>query len=294
MDNKKLVDWILSTVDSADFKKTLLFLKTVTGRDFFSWMPEIYKFEKEFFRFFLIVLNYDNYASEKEEIILKNLQTYEIYKDRIIEIMKAFHFWEIFLLIDHWHRSKNVLYFDLYDIFLYHINHFPLKEEYTCSFLVKWYSLQFHIFQWAKDWHDSSNSLFFEIRDHWIKIFWFSLYIWEQTLFISNLQYTNDYYKKYGGIKKLRLHKYAFYYMKKLAETLWKSHILAFSDENHCNRYLDWFFPIYDSIFAPIGMIKNPTWYWQGQISLLDIRDRNNSDFVAWIQDFMSQIVSWE
>jgi hypothetical protein len=146
------------------------------------------------------------------------------------------------------------------------------------------------MFRWNKDWHDSSNSLFLEVLDNWIKIFWFSLYFWEHELFISNLQYTKDFFSNYWWIRKLRLHKYIFYFLKIISLKLWKHTILWYSNENHCLSKIDHFFGLYDNIYKKIWMIKNKNGLFEWNINTLIINDINNEDFLNLVDSFSNII----
>lgn len=290
----KIENWFLIYwIDKKYIKKTLLYLKHILNIQLFTWNKELYEIEIKLLRFFILIIfyNYNNFWTNKNEIILNNIEVYRKNYKKLIYLVEKYKFWhDMFMLLDYSYWFKNIFYDFLYNLYIYHIKNFNIKSEIKWSFYIKNNLFNLYIYKKGSFWHDSSNSLFFEILEDDIKMFWFSMFFWDNTIFIWNLQYTRDYYLKYNSMKKFRLHKYAFYFLKELSLKFKKYEILSYSNENHCNRHSKTFSPIYNPLYEVIGMKKNLQLFYFWNINNLDIRDRDNSMFTAIINEALTSI----
>jgi hypothetical protein len=80
----KIIEWKLNLVERKNIIFTIKYIKKITGRSIFTWIPDLYRFEKEILRIFIVIVCYDNFTWKKDFLINLNINKYYANYEKIL------------------------------------------------------------------------------------------------------------------------------------------------------------------------------------------------------------------
>ena len=267
--------WLkLSIVDRNKLKKIFLVINTLSTKyvnkfqNLFLKDSVLKLIDYEILRFFYIVWYFDNFLYKKK-IIIDTMIKYVYYFNILKNLVYLYKTGPSLFLDLGIHTDKYLFAYDLlYKILYYHIKSwiysYFLLNPYKNKFSIKWHEISIEIFIWINESENNSHWIWFWFIDSRTnrRLFSLDFFVWESVIFITNIQYTRYYFKKYKWISKLQIHRYAFDILKQLVSALniWK--IYSYYGKYHpTNFWVDkWDYKIYDKIGCSLWFKFN--WYY--------------------------------
>lgn len=245
-----------------------------------------------FRQFYFLLKNAEYQRFTQSVIYLKAHQS------RIFELLKYYHYEIIFRdFTDGWILFR----FEMYDILEENLNHtLPIDANFIDGHANIYEVPLLDVYEWDKknniflqiEMYDISsdcqlwiNNLSFSIKTQDILIHTLRFYLWNEKIFIWDMQHWKN-AKDYLSLEK-KYYRIGLYLLLKIAQRLSIWEIMSFSNQLHpCRYHVDngWFRWDYDNICHSLGMTGIQDGYFIG--SIWDLNAKNINPFIQRTLDF--------
>jgi len=223
------------------------------------------------------------------------------YKKHEKVIKKLSYFYHISQLINIVNIYDKIFYNELYETYLINLAYIKkIKNSWLDFYLNKkidtnWYifDLKFLMVSWVYSdikycTKDSANWLSIDISLNWEQVFTTACYIWKDNIFLSNIEYKREYYKKFSE-RNTFFHRLGLIFSYSLALYFNKDIIIWPSDKEHCCRDDICFRWKYDDYFESFGFKRLNNDYYKYDI----LRNKCKEKYLKYIHYLEWYYFNW-